>query len=179
MASKRSSASISKDATAAEGPVRTTKRLKTLSGAISRTEDTSARERSKQEGRRFQELPQDILSLVNEYLDTVARSCLELALGCRPRIGRGTLSACAKPRLAILLRRDGPLLPRQLFNAARQPPLVGRCWAYDTVNPKYCSVCRCDGHLTLCPGCGVSTCARQDREFWRNWTRAKHGNKPT
>lgn len=181
MDSKRSSASISKDITAEEGPLRTSKRLKTPSGTISRTstEHSSASERSKQEGIRLQGLPLDITNLVSDYLDTVARSCLELALGCWPKNDPGTLSPCAKPRLAVLLRRDGPLIPQGLLEAARYSPLQARCSEYEAVSPVHCSICRCDGHLSYCPGCGVSTCARQDAEFWQKWTRTMNGDKPS
>ena len=127
----------------------------------------------KQEGMRLLKLPLDILCLVADHLDVVALSCLRYAhpaLGSLSKIEPGSLSLCAKSRIVSFLQRDGVSFPKELLGVARKGTNKGECWEYHTVVPMYCVICRCDGHLSHCPGCQVRTCAREDTEFWRKWT---------
>ena len=141
---------------------------------VSLTEHTSDHKTGKAHKQgtiRLLELPLDVLCLVADHLDIVSRACLGYAhpaLGCFSKDPRN-LSACAKSRLLSLVQRDGISVPKELLGAATQGTNEGQCSEYQVAR-KYCTICRCEGHLSHCPGCRVRTCAREDVEFWRKWT---------
>lgn len=153
-------------------PLRRSKRFKksslALPVAVSLTEHTSdpklSSERYDQKRMRLLELPLDVLCLVADHLDAVARACLRYA---HPALGRWSkkdpdnLSACAKSRIVSLLQRDGVSIPKELLGVPKKGTSEGECSEYDDVAAKYCVICRCYGHLSHCPGCRVRTCARE------------------
>ena len=149
---------------------------KTLPNTVSLTEHTSDYKPSKnhkQERLRLLELPLDVLCLVADHLDVVARACLKYAhpaLGCWSKNDPGNLSLCARSRLVSLLQRDDVSIPKELLGVAKKGSNEGECSDYQAFAPKYCMICRCDGHLSHCPGCRIRTCIREDNEFWRKWT---------
>ena len=110
------------------------------------------------------DLPLDILCLIADHLDRVARVCLRYA---HPALGYwcngdlGNLSLCAKSGIVSLLLRDGASIPGQLLGVARKGTHGGHCSEYQETVPKYCVECRCHGHLSHCPGCQIRTCARE------------------
>lgn len=135
--------------------------------------DNKPSEIHKQEGMRLLELPLDVLCLVADHLDVIARACLRYAhpaLGSLSKTDPGNLSLCARSRIVSLLQRDDVSIPKELLGAARKGENEGECSEYHNVVPKHCVICRCDGHLSHCPGCRIRTCAREDTEFWRKWT---------
>ncbi|CAF9906998.1 MAG: hypothetical protein ALECFALPRED_003038 [Alectoria fallacina] len=148
----------------------------TLSNTVSLTEHTSDYKPSKEhkwEKLRLLELPLDVLCLVADHLDVVARACLKYAhpaLGCWSKNDLGNLSLCARSRLVSLLQRDDVSIPQELLGVAKKGSNEGECSDYQAFAPKYCVICRCDGHLSHCPGCRIRTCIREDNEFWRKWT---------
>lgn len=173
--SKHNSASILKDVIAdsmnGEDPTLSIKRRKRSSHSLpvsvpltEHTADHKPSESYKQEKMRLLELPLDVLCLVADHLDDVARACLKYAdpaLGCFSEKDPGNLSACARSRIVGHLLRDGVLIPKGLLEAARKGRKEGECWEYDNFVPKYCMICRCRGHLSHCPKCRVRTCARE------------------
>lgn len=148
--------------------------------AVSLTTHTSDRkphERSNQKTMTLLELPMDILCLVADHLDVVARACLKYAhpaLGCWDP---GNLSACARSRIIRFLQRDGAAIPKELLGVASKGTSDRECSEYLAATPKHCVICRCHGHLSHCPSCRVRTCARENIEFWQKWTRT--GEKDT
>lgn len=137
------------------------------------TSDHKPSKRYRQEKMRLLELPLDVLCLVADHLDVVACACLEYAnpaLGYWSKKDPGNLSACARSRIVSLLQRDGGSIPKKLLGVARKGTNEGECSGYQGVSPKYCLICRCQGHLSHCGECGIRTCAREDTEFWSKWT---------
>lgn len=137
------------------------------------TSDCKSSEMQKQEEMRLLELPLDVLCLVADHLDIVARACLRYAhpaLGSLSKNDPGNLSLCARSRIVSLLQRDDVSIPKELLGVAKKGNNEGECSEYHEVVPKHCVICRCDGHLSYCPGCRIRTCAREDTEFWRKWT---------
>ena len=139
----------------------------TLLTPLSLTENTSNHEPNeihKEERMTLLELPLDVLCLVADHLDVVARACLKFAhpvLGCWAKEDPSNLSACAKSRIVSLLLRDDASIPEKLRGVAGKGTHEGHCSEYHNVTPKYCVICRCDGHLSRCPGCRIRTCARE------------------
>lgn len=128
----------------------------------------------KQGRMRLLELPLDVLCLVADHLDSVARACLKYAdpaLGCWSEEDPASLSLCAKSRIISLLQRDEISIPKELLGVAKNGIPKNECSEYEDIVPKYCVVCRCEGHLSRCPECRTWTCAREDHEFWLRWTR--------
>ena len=120
--------------------------------------------KSKPERAKLLELPLDILYLIADNLDAVARACLRYthpALGYWCNRDLGNLSLCARSSIVSLLLRDGASIPGQLPGAARKGTENGQCSEYNKIRPKYCVTCRCYGHLSHCPGCQIRTCARE------------------
>ena len=161
-------------------PLHRSKRLKSSSlttpVVVLHTEhnpDHKPRERHRQDQMRLLKLPLDVLCLVAEHLDDVACACLRYAspaLGYWSKQDPGNMSACARSRIVSLLQRDGGSIPKELLGVARKGTVEGECSGYQVASPKYCVICRCDGHLAHCPECRVRTCAREDTEFWHKWT---------
>ena len=120
--------------------------------------------KSKQGRPKLLELPLDILCLIADNLDVVARACLRYA---HPALGYWyngdltNLSLCARSGIVSLLRRDGVSIPEQLLGVASKGTAKGHCSKYHKIFPKYCVICRCDGHLSHCPECQIRTCARE------------------
>ena len=105
------------------------------------------------------ELPLDILCLIADNLDVVARACLRYA---HPALGYWcNLSLCARSGIVSLLLRDGASIPEQLLGVASRSSVNGHCSKYHEILPKYCVTCRCYGHLSHCPECQIRTCARE------------------
>ena len=110
------------------------------------------------------ELPLDILCLIADNLDVVARACLRYA---HPALGYwcngdlSNLSLCARSGIVSLLLRDGASIPEQLLGVASRSSVNGHCSKYHEILPKYCVTCRCYGHLSHCPECQIRTCARE------------------
>lgn len=141
--------------------------------SLTHTSGHKSREVHKQEIVRLLELPLDVLYLVADHLDVVARVCLGYAhpaLACWSKKKPGNLSLCARSRIVSLLERDDVSIPKELLGVARKGSNEGECSEYHNVMSKHCVICRCDGHLSHCPGCRMRTCAREDTEFWRKWT---------
>ena len=139
----------------------------TLPTTLALTDNTSNHEPSeilKEERMTLLELPLDVLCLVADHLDVVARACLKFthpALGCWAKEDLNNLSACARSRIVSLLLRDDASMPKKLRGVAAKGTNEGHCSEYHDVTPKYCVICRCDGHLSRCPGCRIRTCARE------------------
>ena len=120
--------------------------------------------KSKQGRAKLLELPLDILCLIADNLDVVARACLRYA---HPALGfwcngdLSNLSLCARSGIVSLLLRDGASIPEQLLGVARKGTDKGHCSEYQKIMPKYCVTCRCHGHLSHCPGCQIRTCVRE------------------
>lgn len=117
----------------------------------------------KQERTRLLELPLDVLCLVADHLDVVARACLKYAhpaLGCWSEEYPRNLSLCARSRIISLLQRDDVSIPQELLGVERKDSHEGECTEYRFAT-KYCVICRCHGHLSHCPGCRIRTCARE------------------
>ena len=152
-----------------------------FSKTVPPTEDAfnpSPSETPKQKAKTLLELPFELLCLVAENLDIVTRNCLKYAhpaFGCFCREGElGSLSICEISRLSRLFRKDRASFPKELaLIRAKKGFQEGECFLYhgETGGLKYCVICRCNGHLARCPRCRVRTCAREDTEFWRKWTR--------
>ena len=120
--------------------------------------------KSKQERGKLLELPLDILCLIADNLDFVARACLRYAdpaLGYWCNGDFSNLSLCARSGIVSLLLRDGASIPEELLGVARRGTDKGHCSEYHEIVPKYCVTCRCYGHLSHCPGCQIRTCARE------------------
>lgn len=139
----------------------------TLPTTLALTDNTSNHEPSeihKEARMTLLELPLDVLCLVADHLDVVARACLKFAhpaLGCWAKEDPSNLSACARSRIVSLLLRDDASIPKMLRGVAAKGTNEGHCSEYHGVTPKYCVICRCDGHLSRCPGCRIRTCARE------------------
>ena len=120
--------------------------------------------KSKQGTVKLLELPLDILCLIADNLDVVARACLRYA---NPALGYwcngdvSNLSLCARSGIVSLLLRDGAPIPEQLLGVAEKGTAKGHCSEYHKVISKYCVTCRCYGHLSHCPECHIRTCARE------------------
>ena len=119
---------------------------------------------SKQGRGKLLDLPLDVLCLIADDLDVVARACLRYA---HPALGYWcngdlcNLSLCAKAGIVSLLLRDGASIPEQLRGVAKKGTGGGHCSEYQRIVPKYCITCRCYGHLSHCPKCHIRTCARE------------------
>lgn len=177
MASKRNSASISKDAIGdganGEDSALGTKRRKRSSLTLpvtvpltERTADHKPSESYRQEKSRLLELPLDLLCLVADHLDVVDRACLGYAYPAPGGFSEEDLcnfSACARSRIVSLLLRDGVSIPKELLEMTRKGTTSGQCSEYQNFVPKYCVICRCHGHLSHCPKCGIRTCAREGK----------------
>ena len=137
----------------------------------------SPNEIQKQKTKTLLELPLDVLCLVADNLDIIARTCLKYAhpaFGCFSKEDFGTLSRCARSRIFRLLQRDHVSIPKELHNSiSKKWSCEGECVDYHkgTRDLMYCGICRCHGHLSRCPGCRIRTCAREDNAFWRKYTR--------
>ena len=120
--------------------------------------------KSEPERAKLLELPLDILYLIADNLDVVARACLRYAhpaLGYWCNRDLGNLSLCARSSIVSLLLRDGASIPGQLLGVAKNGTENSQCSEYNKIVPKYCVTCRCYGHLSHCPGCQIRTCARE------------------
>ena len=123
------------------------------------------RGKSKQRRVKLLDLPLDILCLIADNLDVVARACLRYA---HPALGYwfsgdiSNLSLCAKSGIMSLLLKDSASIPKQLLEVGRRGTATGNCLEYcEIMTKKYCVICRCHGHLSHCPGCQIRTCARE------------------
>ena len=148
----------------------------TLPIAVPLTEHHSYHKSStlhKQESIKLLELPLDVLRLVADHLDVVARACMKYAhpaLGYCSEKDRGNLSACARLRIARFLQKDKVSIPKELLGVTENITIDRGCSEYHNFGPKYCVICRCNGHLSHCPKCRIRTCIREDAEFWQRWT---------
>ena len=109
-------------------------------------------------------LPLDVLCLIADNLDVVARACLRYAhpaLGYWCKGDLSNLSLCAKAGIVSLLLRDGASIPEQILGMPKKGTVDGKCSGYQRIVPKYCMTCRCYGHLSHCPECQIRTCARE------------------
>ena len=120
--------------------------------------------KSKQGRAKLLELPLDILCLIADNLDIVARACLRYAhpaldFWCNGDLSN--LSLCARSGIVSLLLRDGASIPEQLLGVARKGTDKGHCSEYHKIMPKYYVTCRYHGHLSHYPGCQIRTCVRE------------------
>ncbi len=118
----------------------------------------------------FLELPLDIMCLVVDQLDVVARTCLKYAHRQLDWVQDiSNLGPCPRIRIVRLLEKDGDSIPKELLGAAGKGTTEHECSHYFIST--YCVICRCRGHLSRCPRCRIRTCAREDTGFWQKWTR--------
>ena len=139
----------------------------TLPATVSLTQRISnykPSENHKQGRQRALDLPLDIWYLIADHLDVVALVCLTYtypALGHWSKQDSNNLSPCARSAIVSLLKRDGASIPEELLAMAAKSRGVAHCLEYHNLEPKYCLVCRCSGHIARCPECQIRTCARQ------------------